>query len=151
MTAPLPDTVRSYIRRPPGHWDSDYETPDPTTVGGSAYPMRNFVDPANIIGFSDHSLNGEISWENKDVSLRLAYKERTDYFKDYRQGALRYVSDQGFLDFQATYKIDKTWQLRFQALNLMDEPNIMNRPLKNQVAEANYSGTRLFFGVKGRF
>jgi iron complex outermembrane receptor protein len=131
--------------------DSDYETPDPTTVGGSAYPMRNFVDPANIIGFSDHSLNGEISWENKDVSLRLAYKERTDYFKDYRQGALRYVSDQGFLDFQATYKIDKTWQLRFQALNLMDEPNIMNRPLKNQVAEANYSGTRLFFGVKGRF
>lgn len=131
--------------------DSDYETPDPTAVGGSAYPMRNFVDPANIIGFSDHSLNGEISWENKDVSLRLAYKERTDYFKDYRQGALRYVSDQGFLSFQATYKIDKTWQLRFQALNLRDEPNIMNRPLKNQVAEANYSGTRLFFGVKGRF
>lgn len=131
--------------------DSDYETPDPTSVGGSAYPMRDFVPPANIIGFSDRSMNASVFWENEVISIRLAYKERTEYFKDYRQGALRYVGDQGFLDFSASYKINKQWRVRLSGLNLLDEPNVMYRPLANQVAEANYSGSRFFLSVQGKF
>mgnify|MGYP001165197136 FL=1 len=131
--------------------DSDYETPDPSAVGGSAYPMANFVDPANLVGFSEDSMHAMLFWETKDISLKLSYYERSEYFKDFRQGPLRYVGDQGFLNFSASYDLNKNWELRFQGLNLLDEPNVMNRPLYNQVAQSDYSGARYFVGVRGRF
>ena len=113
--------------------------------------MANFVDPAILVGFSQNSRHAMLFWETKDISLRLSYYERSEYFKDFRQGPLRYAGDQGFLNFSASYDLNKNWELRFQGLNLLDEPNVMSRPLRNQVAQSDYSGARYFVGVRGRF
>ena len=137
--------------------DSNFEFPDPTTVpiriGGtvSEVPLADYVQPANIPGYSKHSLNGTIFFETGPFSARLAYKWRSDYFKPFRSDANRYTEDQGFLDFSASMDLMEGIQVRVQALNILDEPNVFYRPTPDSLAEADYSGARYFIGLRGRF
>ena len=137
--------------------DSNFEFPDPTTVpiriDGTAgeVPLADYVQPANIPGYSKHSLNGTVFFESGPFSARLAYKWRSDYFKPFRSDANRYTEDQGFLDFSASMDLMEGIQLRFQALNILDEPNVFYRPTPDSLAQADYSGARYFIGIRGRF
>ena len=137
--------------------ESNFEFPDPTTVpiriGNtvSEVPLANYVQPANIPGYSKHSLNGTVFFETGPFSARLAYKWRSDYFKPFRSDANRYTEDQGFLDFSASIDLMEGVQLRLQALNILDEPNIFYRPTPDSLAETDYSGARYFIGLRGRF
>ena len=130
--------------------NSDFETVDPTAVDREN-PLANFVPAANINGYSKTSFNSSLFWENDVFSMRLAYKQRSEYLKSFRVGANRYTAEQGFLDFSASYDVTDNWQVRLQGLNLLDEPNVFNRPVSDNVAEANYSGTRFFVGVRAKF
>ncbi|NJM50706.1 MAG: TonB-dependent receptor [Sphingomonadales bacterium] len=129
--------------------DSDFEFPDPTVVNGNA--LADFTEPANIPGYSKHSANATVFYEKGPFSARLAYKYRSDYFKPFRSDANRFTEDQGFLDFSASLDLAKDVQLRFQALNLLDEPNIFYRPTGDNLAETDYSGARYFVGLRARF
>ena len=129
--------------------ESDFEFPDPTVVDGNA--LADFTEPANIPGYSKHSFNGTVFYETGPFSARVAYKWRSQYFKPFRSDANRFTADQGFLDFSASYEIYDGVQLRLQALNLLDEPNLMYRPTRDSLAEANYSGRRYFLGLRARF
>ena len=137
--------------------DSNFEFPDPTTVpiriDGTAgeVPLANYVQPANIPGYSKHSLNGTVFFETGPFSARLAYKWRSEYFKPFRSDANRYTEDQGFLDFSASMDLMEGVQIRFQALNILDEPNVFYRPTPDSLAQADYSGARYFIGLRGRF
>ena len=128
--------------------ESDFETEDPTSVDGNA--LADFVPPGNINGYSQTSLNASIFWENRVSSIRLAYRERSEYLKSFRIGPNRYTERQGFLDFSFTYKLNKSIQLRLQALNILDEPNVFNRPVQDNVSEASYGGARYLVGVRYR-
>lgn len=129
--------------------DTDFEFPDPGVVDGNA--IADFTDPASIPGYSEHSLNGTIFYETGPFNARLAYKWRSDYFKPFRNDQNRFTEDQGFLDFSASYEIVDDVQLRFQVLNILDEPNVFYRPTRDSLAQADYSGTRYFIGLRGRF
>ena len=129
--------------------ESDFEFPDPGVVDGVA--IRDFTDPANIPGYSKHSANVNLFWESDRLSLRLAYKYRSDYFKPFRNDQNRFTGAQDFLDFSANYDLTRNFQLRFQALNILDEPNIMYRPTRDNLAQSDYSGRRYFVGLRGRF
>lgn len=137
--------------------DSNFEFPDPTTIpiriDGTATeaPLANYVQPANIPGYSKHSLNGTVFFETGPFSARLAYKWRSDYFKPFRNDANRYTEDQGFLDFSASMDLMDGVQMRFQALNILDEPNVFYRPTPDSLAQTDYSGARYFIGLRGRF
>lgn len=126
--------------------DSNFEYPDPTIPDGTN-ALADFTEPANIPGYSKHSGNVSVFWEGDKTSIRLAYKERSMYFKPFRNDANRYTASQGFLDFSARYRFNKLIAARFQALNILDEPNIFYRPTTDSFAQADYSGRRLFLGL----
>ncbi|MFC4292819.1 TonB-dependent receptor [Sphingorhabdus arenilitoris] len=129
--------------------DSNFEFPDPTVVDGLA--LADFTEPANIPGYSKHSANATLFYEKGPFAARVAYKYRSDYFKPFRSDANRFTADQGFLDFSASLDLTKAVQFRFQALNLLDEPNVFYRPTGDSLAETDYSGTRYFVGLRARF
>ncbi|QTD57631.1 TonB-dependent receptor [Parasphingorhabdus cellanae] len=126
--------------------DSNFEFPDPIVVSGNA--LADFTEPANIPGYSKHSANATLYYEHERFSARLAYKYRSDYFKPFRTSANRFTKDQGFLDFSASLNLMKGVQMRFQVLNILDEPNIFYRPTSDSLAQADYSGTRYFIGLR---
>ncbi|QFT78492.1 TonB-dependent receptor [Erythrobacter sp. THAF29] len=129
--------------------DSNFEFPDPRVVSGNA--IADFTEPANIPGYSRHSLNATVFFETDRFNTRLAYKWRSDYFKPFRSDSNRFTEDQGFLDFSAAYDVLDNVQVRVQVLNILDEPNIFYRPTPDNLAQADFSGRRYFIGLRGRF
>ena len=130
--------------------DSNFEFPDPT-IGRSGETLADFIEPANIPGYSKHTANATVFYETNRFSARVAYKWRSDYFKPFRNTSNRFAGDQGFLDFSASYDLIDNVQLRFQILNILDEPNLLYRPTRDSLAESDFSGTRYFLGLRGRF
>lgn len=129
--------------------DSNFEFEDPVVVSGNA--IADFTEPANIPGYSKHSANATVFFEADWFSTRLAYKWRSEYFKPFRTSQNRFTEDQGFLDFSLNVDIVDGVQARFQVLNILDEPNIFYRPTRDSLAQADYSGRRYFFGLRGKF
>lgn len=129
--------------------DSNFEFPDPNVVSGVA--IADLTAPANIPGYSKHTANATVFYETDNFNMRLAYKVRSDYFKPFRNDQNRFTAAQGFLDFSAAYDLTNNVQLRVQALNLLDEPNVFYRPTGDSLAQADYSGRRFFVGLRGRF
>lgn len=129
--------------------DSNFEFEDPVVVSGNA--IADFTTPANIPGYSKHTLNTTVFYETGAFSTRLAYKWRSEYFKPFRTSQNRFTEGQGFLDFSASYEILDGLQARFQVLNILDEPNIFYRPTRDNLAQSDFSGRRYFLGLRGRF
>jgi len=129
--------------------DSDFEFPDPVIQRGIA--IADFTDPANISGYSKHSGNVTAFWENDDFDIRLAYKARSSYYKPFRVSQLRFTEAQDFVDASMSYDITDNLEVRAQALNLTNEPNIFYRPVRDSLAQADYSGRRYFIGLRARF
>ncbi|NVE94460.1 TonB-dependent receptor [Altererythrobacter lutimaris] len=129
--------------------DSNFEFPDPVVVSGNA--IADFTEPANIPGYSKHSMNATVFYETGPFNARLAYRWRSEYFKPFRSGQNRFTKDQGFLDFSTSYEVVDGVQVRFQVLNILDEPNIFYRPTGDSFAQADFSGRRFFVGLRGRF
>lgn len=130
--------------------DSDFEFPDPRIPDG-VNALADFTDPANIPGYSKNTANLAVFWENEWANVRLAYKSRSQYFKPFRADANRFTESQDFLDLSARFEITDRITARVQALNLLDEPNIFNRPTTDSLAQADYSGTRWFLGLEATF
>lgn len=130
--------------------DSDFEFPDPSRRDGVNF-LRDFTPPANIPGYSKNTGNITVFWENDTTNLRLAYKARSSYFKPFRNDPNRFAGAQDFLDFSASQDLTDNLEVRFQALNITDEPNLLFRPVGDSLAQADYSGRRIFVGLRGRF
>ncbi|MEL7446046.1 MAG: TonB-dependent receptor, partial [Pseudomonadota bacterium] len=129
--------------------DSNFEFEDPVVVSGLA--LADFTDPANIVGFSRHTGNATVFYETENFNARVAYKIRSGYFKPFRSASNRFTRTQDFLDFSTALDLTDNLQVRFQVLNILDEPNIFSRPTLDGVAQADYSGRRYFLGLRGRF
>ena len=130
--------------------DSNFSFPDPT-IGRNGESLAVFIEDANIPGYSRHSFNGTVFYETGPFNARLAYKWRSEYFKPFRNTSNRFAGDQGFLDFSTSYDITDNVEVRFQVLNLLDEPNLLYRPTRDSLAESDFSGRRFFLGLRGRF
>ena len=131
--------------------DSDFETPE---AGGSiSDEAAAQIMPANIAGLSKHNFSGQIYWENDTISTRLSYKYRSEYLKPFGSSLSqtnRFVDDTSTLDFDASYKINKHWQAKFQVINLTNEPYVEQRVARTSYNRIEYSGPRVFFGIKYR-
>jgi iron complex outermembrane recepter protein len=130
--------------------DSNLEYEDPSAVD-PVNPLRNFTAPAGIVGLSKHSGSATAFYEKGGVSLRLVYKYRSEYFKPFQLAANRYVEGAGFLDASLSYDVTEHLQLKLQALNLLEQEQVMYRPVDGSVAEASYYGTSYFVGVRVRY
>lgn len=129
--------------------DTNFETPDPTSIDGNA--LADFTTPASIPGFSRHSGNVQVFWENDKISARLAYRARSSFFRPFRMGSNRFNGANEFLDFSMAYDVNDWLQLRFSALNLTDELNQRFRPTVDGLAETNIDGRRFFIEARAKF
>lgn len=129
--------------------DTDFESPDVVVVSGNA--LADFTEPASIPGFSRHSGNATLFWENDRTSARVSYRARSSFFRPFRQGTNRFNDKTGFLDFSLSYDVTDFAELRFSALNLTDEKNLRFRPVPDSLAETNIDGRRYFIEARLRF
>lgn len=97
------------------------------------------IDPDTIVVAGEHI--GDLP----DLSIAETLERVVGVSSD------RFTADEGLLDFSASYDISDEIQLRFQALNILDEPNLNVRRTTDSLAEASFSGTRYFLGLRGRF
>ncbi len=109
------------------------------------------IDPANLPGFSKKSYNAEVYWENYGFTTRVSYKYRSDYLKpfgsDFGQ-TNRFVDDTSSVDFSLAYNVTKNLQVKFQALNLTNEPYVEYRVAEDAFNRIEYSGTKYFLGLR---
>jgi iron complex outermembrane recepter protein len=155
-------TVQHSLSYLPGAWaglgfqlgytyvDSNFAYVDPSAID-PANPLRNFTDPVNIPGLSEHSGSATVYWENDDWTLRALYKYRSSYFKPFELTANREVVGAGFLDLSTDYQLVEHVQLRFQALNVLNQAQTMMRPVDGSRAETGHFGRTLFMGVRLRW
>ncbi|MDB5458201.1 MAG: TonB dependent receptor [Caulobacter sp.] len=130
--------------------DSDFEYEDPSAVVPTA-PLRDFTDPANVIGLSKYSGSATLYWEKYGASIRAVYKYRAGYFKPSGLTANRFVDDSGYMDVSASYDLNKHVQLKFQASNILSDHQVMWRPVAGSVAESSYFGPSYQLGVRFRY
>ena len=131
--------------------DSDYKTPE---AGGSIDDeVSENVTPGNLPGLSEHVANSQVYWEGDNASVRLSYKYRSDYLKPFGASfgqTNRFVEDQKSLDLSLGYKFTKNLSIKAQMLNLTNEPAVQYRVAPGAFNQIEYSGPRVFLGVKYR-
>ncbi len=130
--------------------NSDFKYDDPSAVN-AAFPLRNFVPAADVIGLSKYSGSATVYWEKDGASIRAVYKFRDDYFKPSGLTANRYVKGVGYMDVSASYDINKHFQLKAQALNVLNQQQVMWRPVEGSIAESSFFGPSYMFGVRYRY
>ena len=130
--------------------DTNFEYVDPSAVDPDN-PLRNFTTPAEIIGLSRHTFSATGYYDKGPVQLRLIYKYRSRYLKPFELNANRFANDGESLDASASFDLTKNIELRLQAINLTNEPQILERPAAGAVSEVSIYGRRYYAGVKLRF
>lgn len=129
--------------------DTNFQSPDVTTVAGEA--LADFTEPVSIPGFSRHSGNATVFWENDRTSIRLAYRGRSSFSRPFRQDANRTNGGTQFIDFSASQDLTDWLEFRVSALNLTNTINRRFRPTTDNLAETNIDGRRYFVELRARF
>lgn len=108
------------------------------------------VEPANLFGFSDSVISSQVYYDAGKLDLQLIHKSRSEYFQQFisSPGLIRYVGDNQVLEARATYKVTDSVSVRFEAINLLDEPKRQYIPVRGYLTELNSYGPRMFFGMK---
>jgi iron complex outermembrane receptor protein len=138
--------------------DSDFEVEDgnfgastiidPNT--GEPIERVGIVDPAEIFGFSDTVISGQLYYQDGGFNAQLIYKYRSEYFQQYVSTPqnLRYVGDTGVYEARVSYKLTKNLKLSLEAINLFDEPKRQFNPTGENFSEINVYGPRIYAGIQ---
>lgn len=110
------------------------------------------IPPANLSGFSEHVVSAQAYYQKGPISLQAVYNYRSGYYQDFVGGnnQLRYVRSNDTVDFRASYDINRNVSLRFEAVNIFDEPKITDMPVRGSIRQYHYYGPRYFLGVRVR-
>jgi iron complex outermembrane receptor protein len=110
------------------------------------------IPPAGLSGYSKHVLSAQAYYEIGPVSLQAIYNYRGKYFQDFVGGnsQLRYVAPSETVDFRASLDLMKGVSLRFEALNLFNEPKATYMPVYGSSRQYHYYGAKYFIGIRAR-
>ncbi|MGL3821637.1 TonB-dependent receptor [Sphingopyxis sp. R3-92] len=136
--------------------DSNFKTED-SRLGDQYNPVNDTVSegiipPANISGYSKHVLSAQAYYDIGPVSLQAIYNYRSKYFQDFVGGGglLRYVGPSETVDFRASLNLMKGVSLRFEALNIFNEPKSTYMPVYGSSRQYHYYGAKYFIGIRAR-
>ena len=110
------------------------------------------IPPAGLSGYSKHVLSAQAYYELGPVSLQAIYNYRGKYFQDFVGGnsQLRYVAPSETVDFRASLDLMKGVSLRFEALNIFNEPKATYMPVYGSSRQYHYYGAKYFVGIRAR-
>ncbi len=122
---------------------------DPET--GEVTP--GIIPPANLTGYSKHVLSAQLYYQIGGLSLQAIYDYRSKYYQSFVGGnrQLRYVRGADTLDLRASYSINRHVSLRFEALNIFNEPKVTYMPIYGSSRQYHYYGSKYFMGVRVKF
>jgi TonB-dependent receptor len=136
--------------------DSNFQTED-ARLGDQYNPVTDTVSegliaPANISGYSKHVLSAQAYYDIGPVSLQAIYNYRSKYFQDFVGGGglLRYVGPSETVDFRASLNLMEGVSLRFEALNIFNEPKSTYMPVYGSSRQYHYYGAKYFIGIRAR-
>ena len=97
-------------------------------------------------------LSAQAYYELGPVSLQAIYNYRSKYFQDFVGGnsQLRYVGPSETVDFRASLALMPGVSLRFEALNLFNEPKATYMPVYGSSRQYHYYGSKYFIGLRAR-
>jgi iron complex outermembrane receptor protein len=124
------------------------EVYDPETDTVSA----GIIPPANLSGYSKNVLSAQAYYDIGPVSLQAIYNYRSSYFQDFVGGnsQLRYVGPSETVDLRASLNLMKGVSLRFEALNIFNEPKATYMPVYGSSRQYHYYGAKYFVGIRAR-
>ena len=112
---------------------------------GNRLPLENVSETTyNIIGF----------YEMEDWGVRLAYRNRSEYFLESDgsfTGEDRFVGETERLDLSASWRPIEQLSVRAEIFNLTDETRIEYQGLRARVRDLRYTGRTYTLGLKYRF
>ncbi|MEZ5509345.1 MAG: TonB-dependent receptor [Gammaproteobacteria bacterium] len=79
-------------------------------------------DTIDLPNQSDEVGNLMLGWENDRLSLRLSANYKSDYLAEVADESITYADAQTIVDFSGHYFVTPDLQVRFEALNITDEP-----------------------------
>ncbi|MBJ7499402.1 MAG: TonB-dependent receptor [Sphingopyxis sp.] len=124
----------------------DQYDPETDTVSSGIIPA------AGLSGYSKHVLSAQAYYELGPVSLQAIYNYRSKYYQDFVGGnsQLRYVGPSETVDFRASLDLMKGVSLRFEALNIFNEPKATYMPVYGSSRQYHYYGAKYFVGIRAR-
>ena len=136
--------------------DSNFETQD-IRLGDQYDPVteevsEGIIPPAGLSGYSKHVLSAQAYYDIGPVSLQAIYNYRSSYFQDFVGGnsQLRYVGPSETVDFRASLNLMPGVSLRFEALNIFNEPKATYMPVYGSSRQYHYYGAKYFIGIRAR-
>ena len=141
--------------------DADFEFEDQTfgasrvvdESGNVVSERLRLIPAAGLFGFSDQVLSAQGYYQIGGLDVQLIYKYRSQYFQQFvsSPGIIRYIGDTGVVEARVTYEVMDDVTVRFEALNIFDEPRRNYIPTPDSLSELNSYGPRMFFGIRAKF
>ncbi|WP_040513830.1 TonB-dependent receptor [Paraglaciecola polaris] len=103
-------------------------------------------------GLSENSVNLVAFYEKYGYSVRFAYNWRDSYLVSRNfNGSQLFEESRGQLDFSASYDINESWRVSFDAINLNDERVDQYSNFEERKFRVENTGRRFFAGVRATF
>ena len=141
--------------------DSDFEFEDgqfgeavTLDQSGEIVSVRQgFVPPANLVGLSEHTANGQVYWGNDRLTVTAIGKYRSEFFQQFITTPLnlRFIDEAFVLDARLSYKINDNLKFSVEGTNLLNTAREQFNPTRDNFAEINVFGPRYFAGITAKF
>ena len=141
--------------------DSDFEFEDgqfgeavTLDQSGEIVSVRQgFVPPANLVGLSKHTANGQVYWGSGDLTVTAIGKYRSEFFQQFIGTPLnlRFIDEAFVLDARLSYKINDNLKFSIEGTNLLNTAREQFNPTRDNFAEINVFGPRYFAGITAKF
>jgi TonB-dependent receptor len=136
--------------------DANFETQD-VRLGDIYDPETEtispgIIPPAGLSGYSKHVLSAQAYYDIGPVSLQGIYNYRSKYYQDFVGGnnQLRYVGPSETFDLRASLDLMRGVSLKFEALNIFNEPKATYMPVYGSSRQYHYYGAKYFIGIRAR-
>ena len=112
-----------------------------------------FIPPANLVGLSTHTANGQVYWEIGDATLTAIGKYRSSFFQQFIGTPLnlRFIDQAFVMDARLSYKLNKNIKLSLEGTNILNTAREQFNPTLDSFAEINVFGPRVFAGITAKF
>ncbi len=120
---------------------------------GNVVQQTGIIPPSELFGFSERVSSAQLYYQIGDLDLSLINKKRSEYFQQFisSPGTIRLIDAANVWEFKARYKLMSNVTLKFEGINIFDEPKTQYNPTSDHLAEVNSYGPRYYFGVTVKF
>ena len=121
---------------------------------GSITSIREgFIPPANLVGLSRHTANGQVYWNIGKATFTGIGKYRSSFFQQFVGSPLnlRFIDEAFVADARISYKVNDNIKLSLEGSNILNTAREQFNPTPDSFAEINVFGPRYFAGITAKF